>query len=134
MAMWTPDPYSPGARAISVVLRTAHLLAMAVFVGGVFAAMPDPAVRTWRLLAFATGAALLASEMTHGRHWLYQGRGVATLAHVGVLALLGVGGLDRFACGAALVVGSIGSHMPRSLRKWSFRHGRVMDEETRERR
>jgi len=125
--MKMPDPYSGGARAIAVVLRTAHLLAMAVFVGGAFAGTPDASVRIWRLLAFATGAALLASELSHGRHWLYQGRGVVALAHVGVLALLGVGGMDRYACAAALVIGSIGSHMPRSLRKWSFRHGRVVD-------
>jgi len=121
------DPYSGGARAIAVVLRTAHLLAMALFVGGVFTATPDPSLRTWRLLAFATGIALLASEMSHGRHWLYQGRGVVALAHVGVLALLAVDGMDRYACAAAVVIGSIGSHMPRSLRKWSFRHRRVVD-------
>jgi len=125
--MALPDPYSGGARAIALFLRTAHLLAMAVFVGETFAASPDPSLRTWRLLAFATGAALLVSEVSHGRHWAYQGRGVVALAHVGVLALLGVGGMDRFACTAALVIGSVGSHMPRSLRKWSFRHGRVVD-------
>lgn len=121
------DPYSGGARAISIALRTAHLFAMAVFVGGLFAATPDPSVRTWRLLTIATGAALLLSEATHGRHWIYQGRGVATLAHVGVLALLAVGGMDRSASTAALVIGAIGSHMPGSLRKWSFRHRRVVD-------
>ena len=128
MKMAMPNPYSPGARAIALVLRTAHVLTMAVFVGGVFAATPDASIRVWRLLAFATGAALLASELSHGRQWIYQGRGVVALAHVGVLALLGVGGVDdRYVCVAALVIGSIGSHMPRSLRKWSFRHGRVLD-------
>lgn len=121
------DPYSGVARAISIALRTAHLFAMAVFVGGLFAAAPDPSVRAWRLLTIATGAALLLSEATHGRHWIYQGRGVATLAHVGVLALLAVGGMDRSASAAALVIGAIGSHMPGSLRKWSFRHRRVVD-------
>jgi hypothetical protein len=125
MAM--PDPYSRGARAIAVALRTAHLLAMAAFVGGTFAVTPDASIRTWRLLAFANGAALLASELSHGRHWIYQGRGVIALAHIGVLALLAVDGMDRYACAAAVVIGSIGSHMPRSLRKWSFRHRRVVD-------
>ena len=120
------DPYSGTARAVAVGLRTAHLLAMAVFVGAVFAAGPEPA-RTWRWLAFATGAALLVTEVSHGRHWLWQGRGVATVAHVAVLALLAVEGMQRWAVAAALVVGSVGSHMPRSLRKWSFRHGRVID-------
>jgi hypothetical protein len=121
------DPYSRGARAIAIALRTAHLLTMALFVGGLFVATPDPSARTWRLLTVVTGAALLLSEASHGRHWLYQGRGVATLAHIGALGLLGVGGMERTACTAALVIGAIGSHMPRSLRKWSFRHRRVVD-------
>lgn len=121
------DPYSGTARAIAVALRTAHLLAMAVFAGAIFAAGPDAAARTWRWLAFATGAALLVTEVSHGRHWLWQGRGVATVAHVAVLALLGVSGMERWAVAAAVVVGSVGSHMPRTLRKWSFRHGRVIE-------
>ncbi|HEU4386003.1 MAG TPA: hypothetical protein VFR85_21140 [Anaeromyxobacteraceae bacterium] len=121
------DPYSGPARAVSVALRTAHLLAMAVFVGMIFAAGPDPVRTTWRWLAFATGGALLVTEVTHGRHWLWQGRGVATVAHVAVLALLAVQGMERWAVAAAVVVGSVGSHMPRTLRKWSFRHGRVVE-------
>ncbi|HYQ82044.1 MAG TPA: hypothetical protein VEP68_11100 [Anaeromyxobacteraceae bacterium] len=121
------DPYSGTARAVAVALRTAHLLAMAVFVGAVFAASPDSAARTWRWLTFATGAALLVTEVSHGRDWPWQGRGVATVVHVAVLALISVEGMERWAVAAALVVGSVGSHMPRSLRKWSFRHGRVVD-------
>ncbi len=121
------DPYSGTARAVAVALRTAHLLCMAVFVGAVFAGGADPSLRTWRWLAFATGAALLVTEWSHGRHWLWQGRGVATVAHVAVLGLLGVAGMERWAVAAAVVVGSVGSHMPRTLRKWSFRHGRVME-------
>lgn len=121
------DPYSGAARAVAVALRTAHILCMGIFVGAVFAGGADPSLRTWRWLAIATGVALLVTEVSHGRHWLWQGRGVATLAHVAVLGLLGVSGLERWAVAAAVVVGSVGSHMPRSLRKWSFRHGRVME-------
>ena len=121
------DPYSGPARAVAVVLRTAHLLAMAVFVGAIFAVGPEQAAGTWRWLAFATGGALLVTEVSHGRHWLWQGRGVATVAHVAVLALLAVQGMERWAVAAAVVVGSVGSHMPRTLRKWSFRHGRVVE-------
>ena len=110
---------------MGVALRTAHLLAMAVFVGAVFAGGAE-SLRAWRWLAFATGAALLVTEVSHGRDWPWQGRGVATVAHVAVLGLLAVEGLERWALAAAVVVGSVGSHMPRSLRNWSFRHGRVV--------
>ena len=125
MPAW--DPYSGGARAVAVALRTAHLLCMAVFVGAVFAGGADPWLPTWRWLAFASGAGLLLTEVTHGRHWPWQGRGVATLAHVAVLGLLGVPGLERWAVAAAGVVGSVGSHMPRSLRQRPFRPGRGVE-------
>jgi len=121
------DPYSPAARALAIVLRTCHLLAMAGFVGGVLVAPGDPSIATWRLLTVVSGVALLVTEISHGPHWIYQGRGVATVAHIAVLGLLGVEGMERTACIAALVVGAIGSHMPRSLRKWSFRHRSVVD-------
>ncbi len=119
--------YSSGARAIGILLRTAHLLAMAVFLGGLHLAAAEPSLRAWRAFTLATGAGLLVVEMSHGRHWPYQVRGMTTLAHVAVLALLAAGGMDRHAGTAALVIGAVGSHLPRSVRKFSLRHGRVVD-------
>ena len=122
------DPYSRGARSIGIVLRTAHLFAMAVFVGGVQLAAPAAAVQPWRTLAIATGVLLLGSELTHGlRSWPWQVRGLATVAHVAALGLLAVGGLERTATAFALVLGAVGSHAPKSIRKWSLRHRRVVD-------
>jgi hypothetical protein len=115
-------------RAIGITLRTAHLGAMAVLVGGVFFAAADPALHTWRVLTAATGVALLVTEISHSRHWVYQGRGVVTIVHVASLALVVVplaGG--RVAMMAALALGAVGSHLPKSLRKWSFRHRRVVE-------
>ena len=121
------DPHSGAARAIGIALRTAHLGAMAVLVGGVELGAPGPSLRSWQVATFATGAALLASEASHSRHWVYQGRGLATLAHVGALLLLGFAGANRMGVAVALVVGALGSHLPRTVRKWSLRHGRVVD-------
>jgi hypothetical protein len=122
------NPYSPGARAVGIALRTAHLLAMAVFVGGVVLAAPAAAVHPWRVLAVATGVLLLASELTHGaRSWPWQVRGLATILHVAALGLLAVDGLERAAAFLAVVLGAAGSHAPRSVRKWSLRHRRVVD-------
>jgi hypothetical protein len=111
------DPYSRGARAVGIALRTAHLLAMAVFVGGVHLGVADAAVRPWLTGAALTGFLLLASELTHGGGWAWQVRGVAVLVHVAALALLAVGGLDRAAVTIALVVGALGSHAPKSIRR-----------------
>jgi hypothetical protein len=119
---------SARARAIAVALRTAHLGAMAVLVGGVYFAAADPALHVWRALTAATGLALLVTEVSHSRHWAYQGRGVVTILHVASLALVVVPPASgRVATMAALALGAVGSHLPRSLRKWSFRHRRVVD-------
>ena len=121
------DPYSSAARALGIALRTAHLGAMAVLVGGIELGAPGPSLRSWQVATFATGAALLASEASHSRHWVYQGRGLATLAHVGAFFLLSFAGANRIGVAVALVVGALGSHLPRTVRKWSLRHGRVVD-------
>jgi len=113
-------------RAAAIVVRTAHLGAMAVLVGGVYFSAPDAALGLWRVLTVATGAALIVLEASHSRHWVYQGRGVATLLH-GAAALLLAAVSGRAATGAALAIGAAGSHLPRAIRKWSFRHRRVIE-------
>jgi hypothetical protein len=119
---------SARARGIGIALRTAHLGAMAVLVGGVYFAAADPALHVWRALTAATGLALLVTEVSHSRHWAYQGRGAFTILHVASLALVVVPPASgRVAMMAALALGAVGSHLPRSLRKWSFRHNRVVD-------
>ena len=128
LAARTESFRSARARAIGITLRTAHLGAMAVLVGGVFFAAADPALHTWRVLTAATGVALLVTEISHSRHWVYQGRGVVTILHVASLALVVVPpATGRVAMMAALALGAVGSHLPKSLRKWSFRHRRVVE-------
>jgi hypothetical protein len=119
---------SPWERAIGVALRTAHLGAMALLVGAQHFAAPEASLRLWRILTAATGVALLVSEVSHSRHWIHQARGVITIAHVAVLASVLVwGGLGRSATLAALTIGSIGSHLPRAVRKWSLLRRSVLD-------
>jgi hypothetical protein len=121
------DPYSRAARAVGILVRTAHLFAMALFLGGLHLGAAEPALRTWRLATAATGVALLAVEMSHGRAWIHQVRGITAIAHVAVLGLLAFGGMGRAASTLALVLGAVGSHLPRSIRKFSVRHRRVVD-------
>jgi len=115
------------ARAIGISARTAHLAAVALLVGGVFA-LPGTHRPLWDGLVLASGLVLLATEAVHSRHWVYQGRGLATLAHVGVLAAIPLA--PRVAPAALLLslgIGSVGSHLPRTVRKWSLRHRRVLE-------
>jgi hypothetical protein len=120
------DPYSPAARAIALGLRTVHLGAMSLVVGGLYFAVPPASLRSWIALTAVSGAGLLASEMSHSRHWVYQGRGLAAIAHVAALALLVVGA-SRAAAALALVLGAVGSHLPKKVRKWSLRHRAVVE-------
>jgi hypothetical protein len=122
------NPYALGPRLAAVAFRAAHLGSMSMLVGGRWFAVPPPSLRLWQLLTALSGVALLLTELSHSRHWVYQGRGVTTVAHVAVLGLKYVApALTIAATVAALVIGAVGSHLPRSVRKWSFRHGRVLD-------
>jgi hypothetical protein len=127
--MTGPEGRRPGwTRAIEIALRTSHLGAMAILVGGVHLAAGDPALPAWRALTGVTGLGLLATEVRHSRHWVYQGRGLVTLLHVAALGLLLVPGAGaRLATALALVLGAVGSHLPKSVRKWSLRHRRIVD-------
>lgn len=113
------DPYASLPRAIAIAARSAHLLAMAGYLGGRLAGRDDGASR-WRLATTLTGAALLATELTHSRTWPTEGRGLLAFVHMGLLPL---GHLqERITTPvaiAALLVGAVGSHLPRSLRTWS---------------
>lgn len=115
-------------RSIDIAVRTAHIGAMALVVGGLHFEAASASLRPWHLLTVLTGVALLASEASHSRHWVYQARGLVSLAHVAAVAAIVVApGVARVAIAAALVIGSIGSHLPRSVRKWSLRHRRIVD-------
>ena len=115
------DPYSGPARALNIALRTAHLGAMAVLTGGVAFGQPATSLSNVTFYTVATGAALLLSEMSHGKGWLAEGRGLLALLHVAAAGALFAAGQPRAGAAAALVVGAVGSHLPKTLRKWSFR-------------
>ncbi len=115
-------------RSINVAVRTAHIGAMALLVGGRHFGVEHASLRLWHALTALTGVVLLASEAAHSRHWVYQARGVIALAHVGAVALIAAApAMARPAIAAALIIGSVGSHLPRTIRKWSFRHRRIVD-------
>jgi hypothetical protein len=112
-------------RAVGIVLRTAHLLAMAVLAGGVWYGVPVGELRGALVATSLSGLGLLVSEASHSRHWVYQGRGLLVLAHLGAAVLATAWGPGALM--AALVIGAVGSHLPKGLRAWSLRHRAVVD-------
>jgi hypothetical protein len=118
-----------GARLTQVAARTVHVVAMALVLGGVAYSAPERAMASAIVLTLASGLLLLGMDLWKGGAFLTQGHGVAVLIK---LALLGTGLLlvpaARFECYlAATAVASIGSHMPKTWRHWSFLHRRVID-------
>lgn len=117
-----------GRRSVEIAVRTGHVGVMALLVGGHHFGAASASLRAWYLLTAVTGVALLAIEASHSRHWIHQARGVVALVHVALFALAAAAPADaRAAFWAALIIGSIGSHLPRTVRKWSLRHRRVLD-------
>lgn len=118
-----------GERAVTVAMRTVHIAAMGLVLGGVAYAVPQDRLGLPVALTIVSGLVLFAVDLWKGGAYLVQGNGVAVLVK---LALLAVG---QFAPGqrlawylAATVVASVGSHMPHAWRHWSFAHGRVLED------
>ena len=115
-------------RAVDTLLRTCHIGVTSVLFGGAVCDVPFNQLMLWHNLAIATGCALIISEVYHCGHWIYQGRGVMALIHVGLLGIIHFRqDLIVPVLTAVLAFGVIGSHMPKILRYWSFIHGRVVD-------
>ena len=111
-----------------MVARSAHIAASSVLFGGCVLGADDARLGVWLGLPLATGLALIASEVFHSVHWPYQGRGLMVwvkLALLGVVAAWGVWRVPLL--GVALIIGSVGSHMPKRYRHWSLRHREVVD-------
>jgi hypothetical protein len=118
-----------GERAVQVAARTVHVAAMGLLLGGVAYAVPQSRLGLPIALTLASGLILFGVDLWKGGAYLVQGNGVAVLLK---LALLGMG---QFLPGqrlewylAATVVASVGSHMPRTWRHWSFVHRRVLED------
>jgi hypothetical protein len=110
-----------GVRAWQIGARTVHIAAMALVVGGVAGGLPGRELAAPIALTVASGLMLLGIDLWGTCATLVEGRGIALLAK---LALLGAGLLVApvrlEAHLAAIAVASIGSHMPRTWRHWSF--------------
>jgi hypothetical protein len=113
-------------RAVQVGLRTVHIMAMALVLGGLALGAGFERLRASILATVLSGVLLLALDLAKGSSVLHQGSGVAVLMK---LLLLGLGNLFPAArlewYLAATAVASIGAHMPGSWRHFSLLHGKA---------
>jgi hypothetical protein len=129
-----PEPARelPGERAIRIALRTAHIGATGILLGGHFFSVDATRLLPWLWLAIGTGAVFVALELYGSCVWLAQGRGLLTLAKLALLAVVPVFWAQRiWLLLAAVVIGSVGSHMSSRLRYYSLIHRRVFNHKRR---
>jgi hypothetical protein len=114
-------------RGLSILVRTAHIAAMGVFVGGhAFAVDPGRlAVSLW--LTIGTGVFLVAIEAGPRLLWFHQGSGVLTLGKLALLSVVPLAWDHRLPILLGVIVlASVGSHMPGRLRHYSVVYRRVI--------
>ena len=122
---------SQGAPSVSrlaqVGLRSVHIAAMGLVLGGIHLGGEFGQLRTAILVTVLSGVLLAAVDLAKGPGFLLQGSGAALVLK---LALLGLGNLFPGArlqwYLAATLVASVGSHMPGAWRHFSFREWRVI--------
>lgn len=117
----------PGVRAWRTTLRTGHLISMGILYGGHVYGVEAGSLLPALLATVATGGVLAALEVARAPIWLAQIRGVATFAKLLLVAAVALfWDLRVPLLTAAIVVGSVTSHMPGRWRYHSLLHGRVV--------
>jgi hypothetical protein len=115
------DPKPTPARLVQVAVRSVHIAAMGLVLGGLALGGGFERLRPAILATVASGILLASFDLAKGAGFLLQGSGAALLLK---LALLGAGNLWPEArlpwYLAATVVASVGSHMPGAWRHFSF--------------
>ncbi|MDD2734051.1 MAG: hypothetical protein PHF56_08915 [Desulfuromonadaceae bacterium] len=115
-------------KIVDLILRSCHIGISSILFGGLVWEIPFARLANWHNLVIATGSALIIFNIFKCRHWPYQGRGLMTGLHLGLIWFVHVRpDLLLPVLMTALAVGVTGSHMPAFLRHWSLVHRRVLD-------
>jgi hypothetical protein len=110
-----------GKRAWQVGARTVHVAAIGLLLGGIAYSAPAGALVVPIALSLASGLVLLGIDLWQTDGYFAQGRGLAVLLKLALLALGQL--LPEARLGfylAATAVASVGSHMPRAWRHWAL--------------
>lgn len=108
----------------NIAVRTLHIVSAGAVFGGILQRASYSDMRGWFLTVILTGLTLLLLEWLHDLHWPHRGKGLLVLCHI--IAAAASAFLPFFQVAllwTSLVVGSVGSHMPRRYRHWSILYG-----------
>ncbi len=118
----------PCARTWNIVLRTAHIAMFSALVGGHVFDVGKAELLPWLYATLFTGATLILIEAFPRWCWFYQGRGLATIAKLVLLAIIPWAWDYRVpVLFAVIVIASVSSHMPGRYRYYSVIHRRVLE-------
>src|SRR3990167_1073355 len=110
----TPRDF-PFRRTVRTALRTLHMFATGVLVGGHIFGQPKEQLFGWLVGSVASGLVLLATDLHATFAFLFQVRGLLVLLKVALTAMVLVFWEARVPLLiAALTLGAAGSHMPGS--------------------
>ena len=126
--MSAADARPTGSRIAQVALRSVHIAAMGLVLGGIYLGGDFQRLRGAILATLASGVLLASLDLAKGPSFLRQGSGAMLLLK---LALLGMGNLFPAArlqwYLAATLAASIGSHMPGAWRHFQLLKGRDLE-------
>jgi hypothetical protein len=118
------------ARNWNIALRTAHIAAMGVLLGGHAFDRPPEQLLPILWLTIGTGVGLGLLEAGPKLLWFHQGRGLMTLAKLVLLCavpfLWGHWRIRLAVLLAVVAIASVGSHMPARLRYYSVVYRQVI--------
>src|SRR3970040_1208759 len=121
--------FLPRSRAMSIALRTLHLAAFGMLLGGHAFGVEAERLLLSLSLPILSGLGLIALEIyAVGLYWLILGKGIMVLVKLALLLLIPFFWEARVAL-LLLVMGiaSVGSHMPARYRHYSFLHRGVIE-------
>ena len=112
----TPRDF-PFRRAVRSLLRALHILTGGTLVGGyVFDQSPE-VIKPWLLGTMASGCLLLATDLHASLAVLCEVRGALTVGKLVLLAIVpALAGAGASPAAIALMIGAVGSHLPRRYR------------------
>jgi hypothetical protein len=121
--------FLPRSRAMSIALRTLHLSAFGMLLGGHAFGVEADRLLAPLYLTIASGLGMMALEIyAVGLYWLLLGKGIMVLVKLTLLLVIPFFWEARVAL-LLLVMGiaSVGSHMPARYRHYSFLHRGVIE-------
>ncbi len=117
----------PGRRGLKIVLRSLHVLPVAVLAGGSILGVETELLRVWLFGALASGLLIFLLDLHESGAFLLQVRGIVVLAKIGLLAALPWLGTGRpWLLGTLVLVSVLSSHAPSRVRYFMiFGAGRI---------